>query len=160
MSNEFNYKGYSGSCETNIEDECLVGRMLFIDDLIVYEGNTITELKASFAAAVERYIEYCASTGKAPNKPYSGNFNVRINKDVHKDSAHCAKRAGISLNQFVGRALNHEVKKENNPEVVRHEFTVNHIHEHQVLAVPYSVKESVWQQSPKSQKEKIPVKLN
>lgn len=160
MSNEFIYKGYSGSCETSIEDECLVGRILFIDDLIVYEGNTIAELKASFEAAVDRYVEYCANTGRAPNKPYSGNFNVRINKDVHKASAQCAQRAGISLNQFVGRALDHEIKKENKAEVVRHEVTVNHVvnHEHHTVAVPYDVKEPIWQRSQKSPIKKIAAK--
>lgn len=150
MSNEFSYKDYSGSCESSIEDECLIGRILFIDDLITYEGNTILELKASFEAAVDRYLEYCASTGRPANKAYSGNFNVRVSKDIHKTAAQCAQRDGISLNQFVGRALEKEVKQTNQAEVVHHEVTVNHVitHEPQTVDLPYSVKETLWQQSP------------
>jgi predicted HicB family RNase H-like nuclease len=105
MKNELHYKNYVGSCEVSVEDECLIGRILFIDDLIVYEGNTFADMKLAFEAAVDRYLAYCVETGKPANKPYSGNFNIRINKEMHKKAAQCAQRQGISLNQFVGRAL-------------------------------------------------------
>lgn len=161
MSNEFSYKGYSGSCETSIEDGCLIGRILFIDDLILYEGNTIKELQAAFEGAIDRYIEYCASSGTPANKPYSGNFNVRVSKEIHKAAAQCAQRNGISLNQFVGRALEREVAKATQAEVVRHEITVNHVVSHDITTVdlPYSIKESAaWSQSQEKPQLKLVAK--
>lgn len=46
------HKGFTGSMEASIEDECLHGRILFIDDIVTYEGETVAELKDSFVAAV------------------------------------------------------------------------------------------------------------
>ncbi len=71
MGNEFNYNGYSGSCVASVEDGCLYGRILFINDLITYEGNTIPELQEAFKLAVDNYIAHCAKTGQQANKPYS-----------------------------------------------------------------------------------------
>ena len=38
------YKTYIGSIEVSVEDECLHGKILFIDDLITYEANTVQEI--------------------------------------------------------------------------------------------------------------------
>ncbi|MEI8326181.1 MAG: toxin-antitoxin system HicB family antitoxin, partial [Betaproteobacteria bacterium] len=78
------HKGFTGSCEVSLEDGCLVGRVLFIDDIVTYEGETVPDLKANFEAAVDRYLAYCKRTGKAANKPYSGTFNVRVGADLHR----------------------------------------------------------------------------
>lgn len=157
MSNEFSYTGYSGSCEVSIEDDCLHGRILFIDDLVTYEGNTIPELKASFEAAVDRYIAYCAQTGKPANKPYSGNFNVRVSTDIHKAAAQHAQREGVSLNYLVGRALEREVNQINQTTVMHHEVTVNHVvtHKQETIEVPYVTKESPWQQNQERPRLKV-----
>lgn len=149
MSNDFSYAGYSGSCEASIEDDCLHGRILFIDDLITYEGNTISELRASFGAAVDRYVAYCMQTGKPANKPYSGNFNVRVSPDIHKAAAQRAQRDGVSLNNLVGRALEKEVSQADAAKTMHHEVTVNHVVtlQQQTVEVPYAIEESPWQQS-------------
>jgi predicted HicB family RNase H-like nuclease len=157
MSNEFSYASYSGSCETSIEDGCLHGRILFIDDLITYEGNTIPELKTFFEAAVDRYVAYCVQTGKLANKPYSGNFNVRVNPDIHKAAAQCAQRDGVSLNQFVGRALQKEINPTEQTKIMHHEVTVNHVvtHQQQTIEVPYVTEESSWQRNQEKPQLKV-----
>ena len=76
MSN-LTYKGYTGTIEASIEDNCLHGQILLIDDIITYEGTTVENNKAAFEEAVNRYLAYCEKTGKPANKPYSGTFNVR-----------------------------------------------------------------------------------
>lgn len=150
MSNEFSYKGYSGSREISIEDGCLYGRILFIDDLITYEGNTVPELDASFKTAVNGYVDYCAQTGKPANKPYSGTFNVRVGSDLHRAAAQCARRSNVALNELVRRALEKEVGQSTASEVVHHEITVNHIvtHKQETIEMPYSSEEQSWQQNP------------
>lgn len=157
MSNEFSHVGYSGSCEASIEDGCLHGRILFIDDLVTYEGSTIPELKASFEAAVDRYVAYCAQTGKPANKPYSGNFNIRVSADTHKAAAQRAQRDGVSLNQFVGRTLEKEVGQTGQAKILRHEVTVNHVvtHQQQTIEVPYVTEESSWQRNQEKPQLKV-----
>ncbi|SEJ48394.1 hypothetical protein SAMN05216201_109165 [Pseudomonas linyingensis] len=48
MNNLRQYRGYYGSIETSAEDNCLFGKLLFIRELINYEGETVAELQAAF----------------------------------------------------------------------------------------------------------------
>lgn len=157
MSNEFSYKSYSGSCVTSIEDECLHGQILFIDDLITYEGNTVPELKASFESAVDRYMDYCARTQKPANKPYSGTFNVRVGPNLHREAAQRAKRSDMTLNEFVRKALQKEVNQSNKPDVILHEMTINHVVKktEQITEPFYSEEDASWQ--PSQEKSKLRV---
>jgi predicted HicB family RNase H-like nuclease len=65
----FNHKGFDGSSEISHEDDCLFGKIIFIDDLITYEAATPKALEQSFKDAVDRHIAYCAKSGKSPDKP-------------------------------------------------------------------------------------------
>lgn len=106
---ELTHEGFTGSIEVSVEDDCLHGRIQFIDDLITYEGNTILEIKSAFNNAVARYLEHCKKIGKSPNKPYSGTFNVRTGPELHRLAAQKATSKGISLNQLVTQAIQAEV---------------------------------------------------
>lgn len=99
------HQGYQGSIEVSLEDGCLHGRILFIDDLITYEGDTVPELGANFAASVERYLADCAACGKSPNHPCSGVFQVRIGPELHRATLQAAATERVSLNEFVTRAI-------------------------------------------------------
>jgi predicted HicB family RNase H-like nuclease len=135
--NKLLHRGFTGSCEVSLEDECVIGRVLFIDDIITYEGETVAELKANFEAAVDRYLAYCKKTGKPANKPYSGTFNVRVGPELHREAAVAATGASINLNEFVAQAIKAAVNKEPAPAVVHNHNLVITIKEksmHQVMA--------------------------
>jgi predicted HicB family RNase H-like nuclease len=104
MSN-LKHKGYAGTIEVSIEDGCLHGSILFINDLITYEGNTVGEIRASFEDAVDRYLAYCEETGKPADKPCSGTFNVRVGSELHRKAGEVAYDRGITLNEFVTRSI-------------------------------------------------------
>lgn len=93
--------GFHGTAEVSYEDDCLHGKVLFIDDLITYEGGTPAELKAAFVDAVDRYLAYCERTGKPANKPYSGTFNIRTGPEIHREACKVAAQNEQSLNDFV-----------------------------------------------------------
>lgn len=99
------HKGFNGSVEASVEDECLHGRILFIDDVITYEGESVPEIKEAFKGAVDRYLDYCDRTGKPANKPYSGSFNVRTGPELHREAVIAATKSGITLNEFVCDAI-------------------------------------------------------
>lgn len=63
------YKGYRGSCSYSTEDECYYGRLLGIDDLVMYEAFTEQGLSRALADAVEDYLLVCADKGEKPCKP-------------------------------------------------------------------------------------------
>ena len=57
--NKLSHKGYTGSIEVSFEDNCLHGRVHFIEDIVSYEGETVDDLATSFEDAVDRYVDYC-----------------------------------------------------------------------------------------------------
>lgn len=105
QKNLLNYKGYSGSIECSIEDDCLHGKVLFIEDIVTYEGDTPSALKTAFEGAIDRYLAYCEKTGNPANKAYSGGFNVRVSPELHRQIAMAASRDGVTLNESIKRAI-------------------------------------------------------
>ena len=124
---ELTYRGYTGSIETSIEDDCLHGRILFIDDLISYEGDTVPATRAAFQDAVDRYLAHCKRVGKDPNKPFSGTFNVRIGREWHSKAAKAAYKKNVKLNEFVKQAIQSAIETNG---VISHEH--HHQHQHDV----------------------------
>ena len=121
--NKLTHKGYTGTIDVSIEDDCLHGQILFIDDIITYEGDTVDDIKSSFKEAVDHYLAYCKETGKPANKPYSGTFNVRVGQDLHRKAVEIAYHRGIKLNDFVTQALQLAVEQNG---VMRVELTHHH----------------------------------
>lgn len=47
----------------------------------------------------------CAEIEKTPDKEFKGSFNVRISPELHKEISLQAAEEGITLNQYVLKAL-------------------------------------------------------
>lgn len=109
MKNTMEYKGYVGSIEFSEEDELFFGKVLGIRSLISYEGSDAKSLLKDFHGAVDDYLTSCKAEGIAPEKAYKGSFNVRISSEHHKAAAICAINNNMSLNNFVERAITHEL---------------------------------------------------
>lgn len=105
MKSAFNYKSFYGSMEVSLEDECLVGEVLFTHSKIVYIGETIAELKQAFEDAVDAYLDHCRDKGVDPEKPMSGSFNIRIPPDQHKQLALKALELDCSINACMVTAV-------------------------------------------------------
>lgn len=101
------YKGYTGTVEYSEKDACLFGRLVGIDDIISYEGESVSEIRQAFHEAVDDYLSDCAAAGKQPNKPYSGKFILRLDPELHARLALQAQEAEKSLNQYAVDVLAH-----------------------------------------------------
>ncbi|MDR1369223.1 MAG: type II toxin-antitoxin system HicB family antitoxin [Dysgonamonadaceae bacterium] len=96
------YKGYYGSIEYSKSDGLLHGKALGMSkDLILYEGNTISELEDDFRGAIDDYIESCKEMGITPRKAYNGVLNIRIPSGIHCKIARYTESAGTSINAFI-----------------------------------------------------------
>lgn len=105
MSNVLTYKGYSTRIEYSKEDNVLFGKIEGIADLVDFESADIEGVEAAFHEAVDDYLEFCAEVGKQPDKEYKGSFNVRVAPELHKALDIEAHKEGISMNQFIEKAL-------------------------------------------------------
>lgn len=99
------HKGYHGSIEPSLEDGLLRGRVLFIVEKITYQAPTIAEMQEAFEKAVNQYLTTCLERHIAPERPFKGQFNVRIAPDLHKSAAIRAEQEQTSLNSVVVSAL-------------------------------------------------------
>ena len=109
---QLEYKGYSGSIEYSKEDDLLYGKVLGIKGLISFEGRTGKELELDFIEAIDQYLADCKEQGIKPDKPFKGNFNVRIPTELHQKAALLAMKDKISLNSFVAESIRERVFKE------------------------------------------------
>lgn len=99
------YKGYTGAITCDIEDGMLYGKVLGIEDTILYQGVTIEELKRDFMGAVDAYFELCKETGRKPEKPFSGKLLVRVSPELHGQIVTAAQSCGKSMNDWVTEIL-------------------------------------------------------
>ena len=61
-SSEVNYKGYIGSVHFSEDDDTFYGKLEAINDLIMFEGESVRELRKAFHEAVDDYIQACKET--------------------------------------------------------------------------------------------------
>ena len=95
------YKGYQAIVELQEEAGVFYGEVIDTRDVITFQGSSVPELIQAFEDSVDDYLEFCASRGEEPEKPFSGKLLVRIPPDVHRRIMAEARRQGKSLNAYI-----------------------------------------------------------
>lgn len=103
--NTLSYKGYEAIVAYDEDAERFHGEVANTRDVITFEGVSVDELKAALAESIEDYLAFCRERGEEPEKPYSGQFVLRVDPSLHRALASEAKRAGASLNKWIANAL-------------------------------------------------------
>lgn len=108
MMSEYDFDGFTVSVTLDEDGDwlaCLVelpGVSAFSDN----PSEAVKELYAAWTGVKESYAKKGQAIPVAPaNKNYSGQFNVRIDRRLHRELAIEAARAGISLNALVAQKL-------------------------------------------------------
>lgn len=109
MNNILEYKGYYGTVELSGADNVLFGKVIGVNSLISYEGDSVQSLRDDFQGAVDEYLEMCVENGIEPKKTYKGSFNVRVSPELHKTLALVSASRGQTLNSAVEEAIKHYV---------------------------------------------------
>ena len=105
--NTMTHKGYAARVEYSEEDQCFIGHIAGICDVVGFHGDSVAALRAAFEEAVGDYLETCAKIGKQPNRPYSGQFRMRLSPELHARAALVAETQGKSLNAWVSDVIEH-----------------------------------------------------
>jgi len=111
MSNTMSYRGYTASMTFDTEDKIIVGRVLDVDDIISFHGESVSEFETNFHMVVDDYISACEQLGSAPEKPASGKLMLRVAPNVHAAALKAAARGGMSLNKWAEQALSAASRK-------------------------------------------------
>ena len=99
------YRGYMAKLDFDEQADVFYGVVINSRALLSFEGTNGDEIKQSFHDVVDSYLEACTQKGIAPEKPYSGRFNVRIPPDLHKKLAIKSAEENISQNRYIKRVL-------------------------------------------------------
>ena len=108
-----NYKGYIGNVEYDDEAKIFAGTVINTKTVITFQGTSVEEIEKEFHASVDDYLDWCKQDSVEPEKPYSGRFNVRFLPELHQKAAIAAKKLNISLNSFVEKSVEDELKRYN-----------------------------------------------
>ncbi len=99
------YKGYTGVVTYDDEARIFHGEVINLKDVVTFQGKHVDELEQAFIDSVDDYLEWCAKLGRAPEKPFSGKFMLRVDPQIHKEAATAAQLCGMSLNTWVTEAI-------------------------------------------------------
>ena len=102
------YKGFQASVE--FEDGALFVRVLHIDDLLIAQVDAASEAQKALEDLVEAYLTNCEELGRIPHRPFSGSFNVRMDRELHRRASVAAAAAGETLNAWVSDAVQQKVE--------------------------------------------------
>ena len=108
MNSSLSYKGYTARIEFSSEDDCFIGHIAGVNDVVGFHAETVVDLKIACEEAVEDYLDTCNKVGKSPQRPYSGKLMLRMPPEIHAAVANAAELSGKSINQWASEALNRE----------------------------------------------------
>lgn len=91
--------------EYSADDDCFVGRVFGIADVLCFDGSSTEELRSSFHTCIDEYLALCKEFGKSPDKEFKGTFNVRIPPELHRSASIYAAENNMSLNQVVSQSI-------------------------------------------------------
>lgn len=103
------YKGYRAQVEFDNTIDAFVGRVVGLKDEVTFQATSVRGLEKEFHVSVDTYLEFCKQRGETPERPFSGQFRLRIDPELHRDLVIAADRAGVSLNSFASTALSKAV---------------------------------------------------
>lgn len=69
------YKEYEAVIEYDEEDRLYFGRVINIEDVIVFDGLSVDELEQSFQQVIDEYLVDNQARNKQPNRPFSNQVN-------------------------------------------------------------------------------------
>lgn len=111
MKNTMTYKGYTASMIFDTEDKIIVGRVLDIDDIVAFHGESVADFESNFQTVVDDYIAASMALGSQPEKPASGKLMLRIAPTVHAAALKAAAQSGTSLNKWAEQAIGIAARK-------------------------------------------------
>ncbi len=98
-------QGYAAMVEFDARDRVLVGRVLGIDDVVTFHGESVGMLEKAFAIALDDYRAACRALGRGAQRSHSGKLQLRMAPRTHRIAAMAAEARGMSLNAWIEEAM-------------------------------------------------------
>ena len=105
------YHGYRAAVTFDDDAGIFHGEVIDTRDVITFQGESVIELRQSFADSVEEYLAVCSERGRPPDKPFSGRIPLRVTPEMHRAATAAARTEGKSLNAWLAETVERAVQQ-------------------------------------------------
>lgn len=106
------YKGYYATVQFDSEAKIFHGEVLGINDVVTFQGTSVTQLEKEFQMSVEDYLDFCKKEGRAPEVSLSGTLNLRMGPEKHRMVKVFADAHDLSINDYINMAIEEKISRE------------------------------------------------
>ena len=106
------YKNYAAKVDFDTEAKFFHGEVIGTQDVITFQGKSVSELEKAFKDSIEDYIEFCAKKKKKPEKSFSGKLNLRLDPNTHRQVAVLSATEEASINQWINEAIEEKIRRQ------------------------------------------------
>lgn len=110
MNNTMQIEGHTAVISYDPNLEQFRGEFTGLNGGADFYAGSVEALKAEGSRSLQTFLTVCKERGVEPYKNFSGKFVVRVPSGLHARVTEAANAAGVSLNQWVQQALEHEVR--------------------------------------------------
>lgn len=107
--NKLTIDGYTAMIAYDEDIDMFRGEFVGLNGGADFYANDIESLHKEAKISLQTFLAVCAEQGISPVKSYSGILNTQIEPALHERLATIAMREGISINEFVKRAIRSEI---------------------------------------------------
>ena len=107
MKNILNIDGYQAVINYDPEIELFRGEFINLNGGADFYADSLEGLRKEGEISLKVYLDDCAKYGIKPQARYSGKLSLRLTPEMHAKAAHAARNEHISLNEWIGRLIEH-----------------------------------------------------
>jgi len=112
MINTIIINGHRAVVSLDAELGMLRGEFIELNGGADFYADSLPALVAEGECSLAVFLEVCRENDIEPKRHFSGKFQVRLPEALHAEAVAAAAARGISLNQFVAEAVEHETMAE------------------------------------------------
>ncbi|WP_144394964.1 hypothetical protein [Pleionea sediminis] len=105
------YKGFVAQLEYEPESDCILGEVINAQDVLIFEGKSLKDLKSRFSQVIDEYLELNRDSHKSSVTPFVGRFTICLNPDDQERVFSAAKKEAIGVQHWLNRELQFIIKK-------------------------------------------------
>jgi predicted HicB family RNase H-like nuclease len=111
MNNTMTIEGHTAVISYDPDLNQFRGEFMGLNGGADFYADSVEALYQEGTRSLKTFLAVCQERGIEPYKNFSGKFVVRVPARLHAKITEAASAAGVSLNQWVQRALEREVRE-------------------------------------------------
>ena len=111
LTNLLKYKDYYAQITFDPSADAFHGRIVGMQDVVDFYGQTPAELRQEFKNSVEEYLAWCREDEVKPEKTWQGKMTLRVDDSLRRRLAAVAAASGESVNAWITQLLDRETRR-------------------------------------------------